>query len=59
MTLECGMRFLTDFLEGDTYFGTAYPTHNLVRCRTQFRLAKEMQEQKDEMLKIVYEVCGK
>ena len=59
MTMECGMRFLTDFLEGDTYFGTAYPTHNLVRCRTQFRLAKEMQEQKDEMLKIVYEVCGK
>ena len=30
MTLECGMRFLTDYLEGDTYFKTAYPEHNLV-----------------------------
>lgn len=57
MTMECGMRFLTDFLDGDTYFGTAYPTHNLVRCRTQFRLAKEMQEQKEEMMKIVDSVC--
>lgn len=59
MTMECGMRFLTDFLEGDTYFGIAYPTHNLVRCRTQFRLAKEMQEQADEMLKIVNNICDK
>ena len=35
MTFECGMRFLTDYLAGDTYFKTAYPTHNLVRARTQ------------------------
>ena len=49
MTLECGMRFLADFLRGDVYFKTAYPEHNLVRARTQFRLVKEMEEQFDKM----------
>ncbi len=49
MTLECGMRFLADFFQGDVYFKTAYPEHNLVRARTQFRLVKEMEEQFDEM----------
>ena len=49
MTLECGMRFLADFLQGDVYFKTAYPEHNLVRARTQFRLVEEMEEQFDEM----------
>ena len=49
MTLECGMRFLADFLQGDVYFKTAYPEHNLIRARTQFRLVKEMEEQFDEM----------
>ncbi len=38
MTLECGMRFLADFLQGDVYFKTTYPEHNLVRARTEFRL---------------------
>lgn len=45
MTMECGMRFLTDYLEGDTYFATQYPEHNLIRCRTQFKLAAEMETQ--------------
>ena len=49
MTLECGMRFLADFLQGDVYFKIAYLEHNLVRARTQFRLVKEMEEQFDEM----------
>jgi hypothetical protein len=53
MTLECGMRFLTDYLEGDTYFRTKYPTHNLVRCRTQFALVREMEAHWDEMCQIV------
>lgn len=53
MTLECGMRFLADFLQGDVYFKTAYPEHNLVRARTQFRLVKEMEEQFEEMNRIV------
>lgn len=49
MTYECGMRFLTDYLEGDTYFKTKYDTHNLVRCRTQFKLVSEMEAVTDEM----------
>ena len=53
MTLECGMRFLADFLQGDVYFKTAYPEHNLVRARTQFRLVKEMEEQFDKMNEIL------
>lgn len=53
MTLECGIRFLTDFLQGDTYFKTAYSDHNLVRARTQFRLVKEMEEQFDQMCSII------
>lgn len=53
MTLECGMRFLTDYLQGDTYFKTAYPEHNLVRARTQFKLAEEMEQQFDRMLEII------
>ena len=53
MTLECGMRFLTDYLQGDGYFKTAYPEHNLVRARTQFKLVKEMEEQFQEMCRIV------
>lgn len=39
MTIECGIRFLTDYLEGDVYFRTAYPEHNLVRTKAQFALA--------------------
>ncbi len=44
MTLECGMRFLTDYLQGDTYFKIAYEDHNLDRCRTQFKLVECMEE---------------
>ena len=53
MTLECGMRFLTDYLQGDTYFKTNYPEHNLVRTRTQFRLVEEMEKHFTEMQEIV------
>ena len=53
MTFECGIRFLTDYLEGDTYFKTAYPEHNLVRARTQFRLVDEMEQQFAKMQEIV------
>ncbi len=49
MTLECGMRFLTDYLQGDTYFRIAYPEHNLVRCRNQFRLVECMEANIDLM----------
>lgn len=53
MTFECGMRFLTDFLSGDTYFKTAYPEHNLVRARTQFKLVRRMEELEERMRQIV------
>lgn len=56
MTVECGMRFLTDYLSGDTYFATKYEGHNLVRCRTQLRLAEEMENSFEEMKKIVYAI---
>ena len=44
MTLECGVRFLTDYLEGDTYFHTERPGQNLDRARTQMTLVREMEE---------------
>ncbi len=53
MTLECGMRFLTDYIDGDTYFRTHYPEHNLVRCRTQFKLVSEMEEKWEQMKALV------
>lgn len=56
MTIECGMRFLTDYLNGDTYFATKYPTHNLVRCRTQFKLVSEQEKQFDQMRQIVSQI---
>ena len=59
MTLECGMRFLGDFINGDTYFKVDYPTHNLVRCRTQLKLVSEMEAKLDEMNEIVNETCKK
>lgn len=49
MALECGIRFLTDYIEGDHYFKTAYLEHNLIRCRAQFRLVQEMEEHWEEM----------
>ncbi|MBR2385200.1 MAG: phosphotransferase, partial [Clostridia bacterium] len=53
MTLECGVRFLTDYLDGDKYFKVNYPDHNLVRCRCQLALAKDMIDKRDLMEQIV------
>lgn len=53
MTYECGIRFLTDYLEGDTYFKIHREHHNLDRCRTQFKLVADMESKADEMHKIV------
>lgn len=55
LTFECGMRFLTDYLDGDVYFGTAYPEHNLDRCHTQFKLVADMEQKFDEMKRITAE----
>lgn len=53
MTLECGIRFLADYLNGDTYFRTHYPEQNLDRCRTQFKLVADMESKLEEMKEIV------
>ncbi len=53
MTLECGIRFLTDYLDGDHYFHIHYPEQNLDRTRTQFKLVKDMEEQFDAMAAVV------
>ncbi len=53
MTYECGIRFLADYLNGDTYFKVKRPEHNLDRCRTQFKLVKDMEEKEELMKEIV------
>lgn len=53
MTLECGMRFLTDYLQGDTYFKIHRENHNLDRCRTQLKLVADMEQKWDRMHEIV------
>ena len=53
MTFECGMRFLADYLNGDTYFRIHRPSHNLDRCRNQFKLVADMESQLDQMRAIV------
>ena len=53
MTLECGIRFLTDYLDGDHYFHIRYPGQNLDRTRTQFKLVRDMEEQFEEMGAVV------
>ena len=53
MTLECGVRFLTDYLQGDVYFRTHRPDHNLDRCRTQFKLVADMEARWEQMHKLI------
>ena len=53
MTLECAVRFLTDYINGDVYFKTDYPEHNLDRAHTQIKLVSEMEQKEDEMQEIV------
>lgn len=53
MTLECGIRFLTDYLEGDHYFHTVYEGQNLDRCRTQFKLVGDMERDWEKMAAVV------
>ena len=53
MTFEVGIRFLADYLNGDVYFKTKYPQHNLDRARNQFHLVAEMEAKRDETQAIV------
>ena len=57
MTLEVGIRFLADYINGDVYFRTHYPEHNLVRCHTQLALVADMLANWDEMNAVVAKVA--
>ena len=59
LTAELATRFLADYLDGDLYFKTAYPEHNLVRTRCQIALAKDMLKKMDETEQIVRECVEK
>ena len=49
LTLECGIRFLTDYLNGDVYFKIKRPGHNLDRCRNQFAFVRSIEENLDRL----------
>jgi hypothetical protein len=53
ITLTIGLRFLTDYLQGDAYFRVRRPQHNLDRCRTQFRLVESVARQEEAMQRFV------
>lgn len=53
MTYENGLRFLTDYLQGDTYYKIKHPCHNLDRCRTQFALVRSIESAQGEMTRII------
>lgn len=53
LTFLIGLRFLTDHINGDRYFKTKYPAHNLVRAHVQFRLVEEMEKMQKEMREIL------
>ncbi len=55
MTLECGLRFLTDYLDGDRYFSISRPEQNLDRARTQFALTADMEQKWDALQTITEE----
>ena len=58
MCLECGMRFLTDYLNGDVYFAVDRPKQNLDRARTQFKLVQEIERCWDSLTSIIREETG-
>ncbi|MDY0102990.1 MAG: aminoglycoside phosphotransferase family protein [Lentimicrobium sp.] len=59
MTYIIGIRFLTDFLNGDTYFHIRYPNHNLIRAKVQFELLRKMQQQMPEMRRVISRITAR
>jgi Ser/Thr protein kinase RdoA (MazF antagonist) len=59
LTHIMGLRFLTDYLEGDHYYQTARPGHNLDRCRNQIALIRSMDAQWDKALELTEKLCGR
>ena len=58
IALELGVRFLTDYLDGDRYFANHRPGHNLDRCRAQFKLVADMEKKWEQMHAIVKKIVG-
>ena len=58
ITFEVGIRFLTDYLNGDTYFKVHREGHNLDRCRTQFKLVESIERQEEKMNRLVESIAG-
>ena len=59
LTLECGMRFLGDYLNGDIYFKIHREGHNLDRARTQFKLVSDMEKNVDNMRAVINKILNK
>jgi hypothetical protein len=57
MTFIMGLRFLTDFIEGDVYYKTAHPEHNIQRSRAQFALVRSMEAHYPEMKAVIADIC--
>jgi thiamine kinase-like enzyme len=53
LTFIMGLRFLTDYIDGDNYYKIDHEHHNIQRARAQFRLLKSMEEQYHEMQRII------
>ena len=53
ITFELGIRFLADYLRGDTYFKITYPTHNLHRARVQFKLLESIEAAEERMFSFI------
>ena len=58
MTIECGMRFLADHINGDTYFHITREGQNLDRARTQFKLVSDMEKRDREMKKVIDDILA-
>ena len=56
ITMVIGIRFLTDYLDGDNYFKTSRVNHNLERARSQFKLVESIEAQYDDMMKLLKEL---
>jgi len=56
ITLECGMRFLTDYFNGNVYFNIDYPHHNLIRARAQFKLVEEIEANSSSLNDIIKKI---
>lgn len=59
LTFELGIRFLADYLRGDTYFKVRYPAHNLHRARVQFKLLESIEAAEERMVSMVRDITGR